>query len=145
MHVDIRLLGGFEVAVDGAKVPDEVWRRRYAAGLVKLLALQPTRRLLRDQVLDALWPDLLVDEAAPRLHKAAHVLELLGVSRQVSDLPEHDRVLTGLREQLGDNAFERLYAEGARLSLREAVALALSDEPNVAGVRASAASGGPAV
>jgi hypothetical protein len=96
-------------------------------------------------VLDALWPDLLVDEAAPRLHKAAHVLELLGVSRQVSDLPKHDRVLTGLREQLGDDAFERLYAEGARLSLREAVALALSDEPNVAGVRASAASGRPAV
>ncbi|HEX6246616.1 MAG TPA: BTAD domain-containing putative transcriptional regulator [Nocardioidaceae bacterium] len=72
MQVEIRLLGGFEVVVDGEQVPAEAWRRRGAASLVKLLALQPGHRLLRDQVMDALWPDLLVDEAAPRLHKAAH-------------------------------------------------------------------------
>ncbi len=39
---------------------------------MKLLALQPDRRLLRDQVMDALWPDLPPDEAARRLHVAAH-------------------------------------------------------------------------
>jgi predicted ATPase/DNA-binding SARP family transcriptional activator len=72
MQVDIRLLGGFEVQVDGERVSGEAWRRRQASSLVKLLALQPGRRLLREQVIDALWPDLLVDEAAPRLHKAAH-------------------------------------------------------------------------
>src|SRR5690606_11005989 len=43
-----------------------------AANLVKLLALAPNRTLHREQVIDALWPDLTVTEAGPRLHKAAH-------------------------------------------------------------------------
>jgi len=72
MRVHIRLLGGFDVTVDDHAIPPQNWRRRSAAGLVKLLALQPDQRLLREQVMDALWPDLLVDEAAPRLHVAAH-------------------------------------------------------------------------
>ncbi|OHV31237.1 SARP family transcriptional regulator [Pseudofrankia sp. EUN1h] len=76
------MLGGFEVTLraglDGGDrrrvevLPEEVWRRRQAAALVKLLALAPGRRLHRERVLDALWPDVPVDEAAPRLHKAAH-------------------------------------------------------------------------
>jgi predicted ATPase/DNA-binding SARP family transcriptional activator len=72
MRAEIRLLGGFEVVVDGHRIPPESWRRRDAAGLVKLLGLSRGHRLLREQVLDALWPDLLVEQAAPRLHKAAH-------------------------------------------------------------------------
>jgi DNA-binding SARP family transcriptional activator len=72
MVVEVRLLGGFEVRVDGVPVPDDAWRRRHAAALVKLLALTHGASLHREQVIDALWPDLAVDEAAPRLHKAAH-------------------------------------------------------------------------
>jgi DNA-binding SARP family transcriptional activator/tetratricopeptide (TPR) repeat protein len=72
MGARISLLGGFDVDVDGTVVPAREWNRRQSASLVKLLALAPGRRLHREQVLDALWPDLLVDEAAPRLHKAAH-------------------------------------------------------------------------
>jgi DNA-binding SARP family transcriptional activator len=72
MRAEIRLLGGFEVVVDGQRIPPESWRRRDAAALVKLLALSRGHRMLRDQVLDALWPDLLVEQGAPRLHKAAH-------------------------------------------------------------------------
>ena len=72
MSVSIRLLGGFEVEVDDAPLASAAWRRRHAAALVKLLALSPERRLHRDQVIDALWPGISVDEAAPRLHKAAH-------------------------------------------------------------------------
>src|SRR4051794_36765051 len=71
-HVDVHLLGGFDAVVDGRPVPERAWRRRAAASLVKLLALQPGRRLRREQVIDALWPALLVDEAGPRLHTAAH-------------------------------------------------------------------------
>ena len=48
------------------------WRRRHAAALVKILALVPGRRLHREQLIDTLWPELTVEEAAPRLHKAAH-------------------------------------------------------------------------
>ena len=72
MTIEIRLLGTFEVRRDGRAVPAGAWSRRQAAALVKLLALSPGRRLHREQVIDALWPDLAVDEAAPRLHKAAH-------------------------------------------------------------------------
>ncbi len=72
MRVEVRLLGRFEVIVDGCVVPPGAWSRRHAASLVKLLALSPSRRLHREQVIDALWPGLSVDAAAPRLHKAAH-------------------------------------------------------------------------
>jgi DNA-binding SARP family transcriptional activator len=80
MRVEIRLLGGFAVPVDGREVAAEGWRRRHAAAVVKLLALTPTRRLHREQVVDALWPELLVDEALPRSPKAAHFArQTLGV------------------------------------------------------------------
>ena len=72
MTIEIRLLGMFEVRRGGEPVPASAWSRRHAAALVKLLAMSPGRRLHREQVIDALWPDLGVDEAAPRLHKAAH-------------------------------------------------------------------------
>lgn len=72
MDVHITLLGRFEVAVDGVAIPADTWTRRHAAGLVKLLALTPGRRLHREQIIDALWPDTSVEAALPRLHKAAH-------------------------------------------------------------------------
>ena len=68
----MRVLGSFRVVVDGRLVPDDAWSRRQASSLVKLLALSPRRRLHRDRVVDALWPDLTLDAALPRLHKAAH-------------------------------------------------------------------------
>ncbi|WP_222263160.1 AAA family ATPase [Modestobacter marinus] len=72
MDVQISLLGGFSVSVDGREVPGSGWTRRSASSLVKLLALAPGRRLHREQVLDALWPDLAPEDASPRLHTAAH-------------------------------------------------------------------------
>ncbi|HLN76773.1 MAG TPA: AAA family ATPase [Nocardioidaceae bacterium] len=72
MHVRIDMLGGFSVTVDGVAVADYAWSRRHAAGLVKLLALSRGRRMHREQVIDALWPDTSIDAAGPRLHKAAH-------------------------------------------------------------------------
>lgn len=72
MDVHITLLGRFEVAVDGVAIPADTWTRRHAAGLVKLLALAHGRRLHREQIIDALWPDTSVEAALPRLHKAAH-------------------------------------------------------------------------
>lgn len=72
MRVEIAMLGGFTVRVDGEPVDASAWERRQATTLVKLLALAPGRQLHREQCLDAIWPDLGIDEAAPRLHKAAH-------------------------------------------------------------------------
>src|SRR3954452_9381813 len=68
--MDIRLLGGFGVAVDSHPIPEDAWPQRRAADLVKLLALADGHRLSRDQVLEALWRQLDAEPAAPNLHKA---------------------------------------------------------------------------
>ncbi|MBA2518646.1 MAG: AAA family ATPase [Chloroflexia bacterium] len=56
--LEIRLLGGFSVTVGGHRVPDAVWSRKRAAALIKLLAVEPSHRLHREQVMEALWPEL---------------------------------------------------------------------------------------
>lgn len=71
-HVDIRLLGGFSVTVDGTTTSALCWNRRSAAALVKILALVPGNRLHREKVMDMLWPDESPVDCAPKLHKAAH-------------------------------------------------------------------------
>jgi DNA-binding SARP family transcriptional activator len=70
--VEITVLGGFRVAVDGVPTATRGWARRSAAALVKILALAPGHRLHREQVMDLLWPDESPDRSSPRLHKAAH-------------------------------------------------------------------------
>ena len=47
MDVSIRVLGTYEVTLDGVPVPADAWSRRQSAGLVKLLALSPGRGLHR--------------------------------------------------------------------------------------------------
>src|SRR3954469_11202935 len=106
MSVQVKLLGGFGVTIDDVPVAADVWRRRQAAQLVQLLALTRDRRLHREQVVDALWPGLSWDTAAPRLHKAAHyarrALDDAGalVLRQelVSLFPGRDDIEVDVRE-----------------------------------------------
>lgn len=70
----INLLGRFEVVVDGVPVLDRSWGRRKARALLGLLALQRGHSLHREQVLDALWPDMSLAAAANNLHKNVHHL-----------------------------------------------------------------------
>ncbi|MFL5911733.1 MAG: ATP-binding protein [Gaiellaceae bacterium] len=70
--IHITLLGRFVVTVDGVPVAESGWTRRHAAALVKVLAMAPARRMHREQIIDLVWPDETLDEAAPKLHKAAH-------------------------------------------------------------------------
>ncbi len=72
MKVAITLLGGFAVSVGGSVVDPASWRRRHAASVVKVLSVAPGRRLHREQLMERLWPEVSVEDAAPRLHKAAH-------------------------------------------------------------------------
>jgi DNA-binding SARP family transcriptional activator/tetratricopeptide (TPR) repeat protein len=67
----VRLLGGFDVDVDGVGVPADAWTFRRSRQLVALLALAPGRRLTPDQAMDALWPELDPQAARANLHKAA--------------------------------------------------------------------------
>ncbi len=102
-RLEIRLLGGFEVRVDGRLVPSAVWRQRRAAAIVKLLALEPTRARHREQLLDILWPDLDPDSAANNLRVALHHarlgLERAGAPAGVFLLREGDLVVLGPRNQ----------------------------------------------
>ena len=70
--VTIRLLAGFDAAVDGEPVAPRAWRLKKARELVKLLALAPGRRLHREQVMDALWRDHAPNAAANNLYQAVH-------------------------------------------------------------------------
>lgn len=71
-HVQITVMGGFRVIVDGVPSPAPGWARRTASALVKILALAPGHCLHREKVMDLLWPDEPPTQSAPRLHKAAY-------------------------------------------------------------------------
>ncbi|MPY91830.1 MAG: AAA family ATPase [Acidimicrobiia bacterium] len=68
----IGLLGGFRVVVGGREIAPEAWPGRRSAELVQLLALADGHRLVRDQVIEALWPHLDAEAGSANLRKAAH-------------------------------------------------------------------------
>ena len=70
--VRVRLLGGFGVWVGSRAGSEGAWRLRKARSLVKLLALAPGHRLHREQVMEALWPELGMHKASNNLHQILH-------------------------------------------------------------------------
>src|SRR5262249_20126979 len=68
----VELLGGFRVRGGPTPVADDPWRRRKPAGVLKLLALEPSHRLHREQLADWLWPDLDGASGGANLRKAIH-------------------------------------------------------------------------
>ena len=59
---------------------------------------------------------------------ADDALRVLGSRRHPGDLPEYQRVVGAIRAALGDERFEELRAQGADLSLDEALSYVLDDE-----------------
>jgi predicted ATPase/DNA-binding SARP family transcriptional activator len=68
----IRLLGGFSVAVGDNVVADRAWRLRKAKTLIKILALEPDRRVHRERLAELLWPERDADAAANNLNQALY-------------------------------------------------------------------------
>ena len=66
------MLGRFSVALGGVEIPPDSWPSLRAAHLVQLLSLAKPHQLLREQVIDALWPQLDPEAGAANLRKAAH-------------------------------------------------------------------------
>jgi DNA-binding SARP family transcriptional activator len=66
----IQLLGTFRVSCGDQVVADSQWRLSKARSLVKLLALSPSYRLHREQVLEHLWPEMDPEAALNNLHQA---------------------------------------------------------------------------
>jgi predicted ATPase/DNA-binding SARP family transcriptional activator len=116
--VRIRLLGGFRVSVGDNTVPENVWRLKKAASLVKLLALASEHRLHREQAMALLWPDLGRQAASNNLRQALHA------ARRAFDSAAGTQYLVSQDEQLalcpqGDlwvdvEAFEEVAATARR-------------------------------
>jgi DNA-binding SARP family transcriptional activator len=69
----IYLLGGFRAERAGEPIRTADWHRRGAArSLVKLLAVTPSHRLHREEILEILWPEVDSDSALNRFGKALH-------------------------------------------------------------------------
>ncbi len=71
-RLKIHLLGQFLVYISGRALPETTVKGRKARSLLKLIALQRHAQLVRDQAMDALWPDLDATAAASQLYKALH-------------------------------------------------------------------------
>src|SRR5215204_4706318 len=70
--VRIGLLGSFRLWVGSQLIEEDRWRLRKAKSLLKLLALTPGNRLHREQVMEALWPNLGMPKASNNLHQSLH-------------------------------------------------------------------------
>jgi DNA-binding SARP family transcriptional activator len=66
--VRVRLLGNFELTVDGRPATD--WHGQLGPALVKYLLAQPKRACARDVLLEQFWPGVHPDVARKRLHVA---------------------------------------------------------------------------
>lgn len=71
-EVRVQLLGRFEIARDGRVLRAEAWTRRKAAALLQRVALE--RRLVKDQVIDFLWPDSDSASGHNNLYRTLHAL-----------------------------------------------------------------------
>lgn len=65
-------LGRFEVVRGERALRATDWTRRKAQTLFARLALDPSHRLLKDQVLDLLWPDQPPASASNNLYRTFH-------------------------------------------------------------------------
>ena len=106
--VQIWLLGGFSIVIGGRDVAPQI-RRRDALRLAKFLALAPHRRIHREQLIDALWPEASFDSVQNRLHKAAHYLRsAIGLTDSVVLAGDLVALLPHTEVDTDVSAFERL-------------------------------------
>lgn len=70
--IRIQVLGRFSVEANGQVVIDRSWSRRKALAAIKLLSLKHDHSAHREELLDALWPELEPAAALNNLHKNLH-------------------------------------------------------------------------
>jgi DNA-binding SARP family transcriptional activator/tetratricopeptide (TPR) repeat protein len=68
-----RLLGRFELEVDGRPVPPADFERPPGLRLLKLLLATPGHRVRREAAADLLWPDADADQGATNLRKTMYI------------------------------------------------------------------------
>ncbi len=115
MAVRINLLGGLRVSLDGRHIDEAAWPGRRPAELVALLALAERRALVRDQILEALWPHLDPEAAAAQLRKAAHhARQVLGRDDAVTLAGGRVSLFPGTDVEIDVDVFERAAAAAAK-------------------------------
>lgn len=72
--LEVFMLGGFRVARRGDVLADEVWRRRKARQLFKLLLTRRGRRLAKDEACELLWPESDPEAAAVNLRTTVYAI-----------------------------------------------------------------------
>src|SRR5262245_23338058 len=70
----IYTLGHFAVYRGDTLIEAPTWQRQKAKKLFKILLLAPQRQLLKDRVLELLWPDRAPAAAANNLHRTLFIL-----------------------------------------------------------------------
>lgn len=81
----IRLLGGFSVTVGDRPIPEGEWHIKRAAGLVKMLALEPRHQLTRESIIEAFWAGSAPGAGMANVRKIAfHARRVLGVQDGVT-------------------------------------------------------------
>lgn len=116
MRVEVDVLGRFRVAVDGREAPATAWRRTRSAALIKLLGLAEGHRLHREQVMDALWPDLDAEAAGANLRKAVHYVRRALDTHDVIALAGEIVALAPDAERMVDS---ETFETAARAALRQ--------------------------
>jgi DNA-binding SARP family transcriptional activator len=106
--VELRLLGGFELAIGGAPVDQSAVRPR-ARKALHLLAMQAGRPVHRDVLAQAVWPDNPPDAARRSVHVAISTL------RHLME-PDAPRGQSLLLPRLGDS-YTLVLPDGARCDL----------------------------
>ncbi len=100
----ILTLGGFQVFQGGIPLPAEAWQRRKTRQLLLYLLLRRAP-VARDELLDALWPDLPPDSAAQALNttfsELRHILEPQLSRGTPSRYLERDEETLSLRRTAG--------------------------------------------
>src|SRR5262245_14559366 len=67
-----RLLGRFELSVDGRSIDRSDFERPSGARLLKLVLATPGHRVRREAAADLLWPEMDPDRSSATLRKAIH-------------------------------------------------------------------------
>lgn len=121
--IRIRVLGQFQLerrhGTQWQAVTEAAWQHQRVRSLLACLLSNPGRKWGREQIMDALWPELDIDNASGRLDRAVHSLRQL--FEPSLERPATSRLLRGEREGLlladqshiwtDADAFEELLAQ----------------------------------
>jgi predicted ATPase/DNA-binding SARP family transcriptional activator len=81
-QIQVYLLGGFRVLVNGRPVSDEGWHRKKARQLLKVLLTRSPHSSTKDELIELLWPESDPDTGLTNLRSTVHAL------RRALDAPE---------------------------------------------------------